>query len=227
MKIRFILFVFIFSNCYVIAIGNEDQSAGPGKPTKFRVMSVSSLWLMELEENYKSGFPKQFSVINHRNLSTVRNHNLQREDASTCQDVTFFSVEQNKRMINTFGWDSILNRTIHEILEIPRARLFRDNFDGEIEDYHYSRDVEQNNGININMSYIETTFSSIFNVEFYSRNCSGSYFNKAAEIHRTDRVHCQQVGKISLEILKIFTQVWKTEEMAVLIQEEYAMLNPQ
>ncbi|CAG7832109.1 unnamed protein product [Allacma fusca] len=60
MKTLSILFV-LFFNHFGIVIGNGDQSAGPGQPTKFRVMSFSSLWLMELEENYKSGFPKQFS----------------------------------------------------------------------------------------------------------------------------------------------------------------------
>ncbi|CAG7832110.1 unnamed protein product [Allacma fusca] len=56
----------------------------------------------------------------------------------------------------------------------------------------YIQPIERNNDFNINLSSIETKFSSIFRVELHSKNYSGFYFNKAAGIHQTSLVHCQQ-----------------------------------
>ncbi|CAG7727888.1 unnamed protein product, partial [Allacma fusca] len=103
-----------------------------------KILRISPHWLNELQNSYKTGFANQFISIQHRNLSTVINYNNRRNYKTSCQNVTFLSVEQNKRLIHDYGYESVLNSTIHEMLDNPRARLFNEeDHSGNMENYHF------------------------------------------------------------------------------------------
>ncbi|CAG7734383.1 unnamed protein product, partial [Allacma fusca] len=135
-----VILIFVHFNKFDATIlPNGDQGMRPLNETKFRVMTFSGIWLTELEDTYKSGFPKNFGFSKYRNMSTVPNHNVPNGDGSNCQNVTFLSVEQNRRLVNKYGWDSVFNSTTQEMLNNPRARLFRYKHYGETEDYRFLR----------------------------------------------------------------------------------------
>ncbi|CAG7786562.1 unnamed protein product [Allacma fusca] len=139
MRIFLLLYFVLFNKLNATILSNGDQGLGSRNDTEFRVMTISPVWLKELEDTYKSGFPKNFGFTKHRNISTVPNHNVPSGDGSTCQNVTFFSVEQNRRLVNRYGWDSVWNSTTKEMINNPRARLFRYKYHGEMEDYRFLR----------------------------------------------------------------------------------------
>ncbi|CAG7817962.1 unnamed protein product, partial [Allacma fusca] len=76
-------------------------------------LRISPIWLNELEQSYQIAFEHQFGLLN---------------------------FDQNKRLIDQFGYTFVLNSTIREMLDNPRARLFQfqDHW-GEWEDYNFSR----------------------------------------------------------------------------------------
>ncbi|CAG7719963.1 unnamed protein product, partial [Allacma fusca] len=112
---RLLTFAAIISLCCNHSlIGKEVQ--GHLKPLiqkKSRVLRISPIWLNELEQSYQIAFEHQFGLLN---------------------------FDQNKRLIDQFGYNFVLNSTISEMLDNPRARLFQfqDHW-GEWEDYHFSR----------------------------------------------------------------------------------------
>ncbi|CAG7730869.1 unnamed protein product [Allacma fusca] len=163
MKILALLFFVIFNKLSATVLLNGDQGFRARNDAKFRVMTISLIWLKELEDTYKSGFPKNFGATKFRNLSTVPNHNVPSGDASTCQNVTFFSVEQNRRLINKYGWDFVFNATTREMLDNPRARLFRYKYHDEMEDYHFLRSERQ--GMCTTLRKLRRRVESVFTFE--------------------------------------------------------------
>ncbi|CAG7721551.1 unnamed protein product [Allacma fusca] len=137
MKIFSLLFLVLFKGLNAKVIPSGEQGLGSRNDTKFWIMSISPIWLKELENTYKSGFPKNFGFTIHRNMSNVPNHNVPSGGGSTCQNVTFLSVEQNRRLVNKYGWNSVFNSTTQEMLRNPRARLY--SYQGDTEDYRFLR----------------------------------------------------------------------------------------
>ncbi|CAG7826459.1 unnamed protein product, partial [Allacma fusca] len=94
--------------------------------SQHRTEGISYLWLIDLEKTYEIGFSHQFKHLN---------------------------IEQNRRLIAEFGYESVLNSTIHEMLDNPRARLFE--FENhwvnpsiilwrrESQDYHFSQGKQE------------------------------------------------------------------------------------
>ncbi|CAG7723163.1 unnamed protein product, partial [Allacma fusca] len=105
------------------------------------VLRFSPLWLTDLENSYEFGFAHQFGHQLYRNDSdVVPNHNSPREAMNKCQNVSIMSFDQNRRLIQHFGYKSTLNSTIQEMLNNPRAMLFQfPEHWGETEDYHFLR----------------------------------------------------------------------------------------
>ncbi|CAG7733600.1 unnamed protein product [Allacma fusca] len=88
---------------------------GPTVENKPGIFRISQPWLIDLEKSYELAFAHQFGFLN---------------------------FEQNRRLIDTFGYASALNSTIQEMLVNPRARLYQfANHWGEIEEYHFLRKI--------------------------------------------------------------------------------------
>ncbi|CAG7728535.1 unnamed protein product [Allacma fusca] len=114
MNTVFILLWAAFSQTFRAVAGNKTQEYWRSQIIKnLEVLRISSLWLSDLEETYKIGFPKKFGLMRHRNLSTVPNHNSALDVDRTCQNVSFRSVNQNVRLIHNCGYDYVLNASIH------------------------------------------------------------------------------------------------------------------
>ncbi|CAG7677440.1 unnamed protein product [Allacma fusca] len=214
MKTLSILFV-LFFYYYGIATGNGDQSAGPGQPTEFSVMSFSSLWLMELEENYKTegnGYIFGYTIPSHF-CGTAEAFNRFPTDQSSLNEwhvvLSRFlhgaSILQSEFVYEdeTQSWPLYVYYLIYvrkikspEIIdtEIYYGRIVNEHSTNFQHDQPYIQVIERSKNFHINLSCIQRRFGRIFKtVELNSfKNYSGYYYNKAAESPESNLLHCSQ-----------------------------------
>ncbi|CAG7728261.1 unnamed protein product, partial [Allacma fusca] len=220
----FILFWtgFIFQPAAVF--GNENQKKIPivaGLPNDNEILRFSPAWLNELEESYRIGFAKQFRSIQYRNRSTPINPNIPASQESWCRNVSFLSVEQNKRLIHKYGYNSVLNSTINEMLENPRAWLFdQEDHSGNMEDYNQvlpKYEYLGNTRMNLTEVLMHHRISQI--IESFSGNESKRNFNQQAETPLPSLRRCKHLSIIEKQLKENTTETLQFTSMTAFIQE--------
>ncbi|CAG7825527.1 unnamed protein product [Allacma fusca] len=223
MNTIFILLWAAFSQAFRAVADNKNQEYSGSKfmenPELWR---ISSLWLNELEETYKIGFPKKFGLMRHRNLSTVPNHNSALDEDRTCQNVSFRSVKQNIRLIHNYGYDYVLHAAIDEMLETPRARLFENDYYSDIPTYEYK------GASTINLSEVVALFGSK-TPEAFSGNTSIQNFKEilvlilysCKKLHVTKDQELKENLTKSFQSTDIFQEMIKNPMVRIFSGENY------